>query len=84
MGATDKMKDKAQVARGNAKTKVGRATDDPGMEADRKADRVRGQPETGRRKVKDALKPDRQVTTAGGAPPAAQPSSRRRRGPGGI
>ena len=57
MGATDKMKDKAQVARGNAKTKVGRATNDPGMEADGKADRVAGNLKQAGEKVKDALKP---------------------------
>jgi uncharacterized protein YjbJ (UPF0337 family) len=56
MGATDKMKDKAQVARGNAKTKVGQATNDPGLEADGKVDRVAGNLKQAGEKVKDALK----------------------------
>ena len=56
MSATDKMKDKAQVVRGEAKTKVGRATDDRGLEADGKADRVAGTLKQAGEKVKDALK----------------------------
>jgi uncharacterized protein YjbJ (UPF0337 family) len=56
MSATDKIKDKAQVARGEVKAKVGRATDDPKLEADGKADRVSGNLKQAGEKVKDALK----------------------------
>ena len=56
MSATDKMKDKAQVVRGEAKTQVGRATDDRGLEADGKADRVAGNLKQAGEKVNDALK----------------------------
>jgi uncharacterized protein YjbJ (UPF0337 family) len=56
MGATDKVKDKAQVAKGNAKTGLGRATDDPALEAEGKADRMAGNLKQAGEKVKDALK----------------------------
>jgi uncharacterized protein YjbJ (UPF0337 family) len=56
MGATDKLKDKAQVAKGNVKTGVGRASDDPALETEGKADRVAGNLKQAGEKVKDALK----------------------------
>jgi uncharacterized protein YjbJ (UPF0337 family) len=56
MGAIDKAKDKAQVVKGNAKATAGRATDDPDLEAEGKADRVAGNLKQAGEKVKDALK----------------------------
>jgi uncharacterized protein YjbJ (UPF0337 family) len=55
MGAMDKMKDKAQVAQGEAKQKVGDATDNEQWQAEGKADQVKGNLKQAGEKVKDAF-----------------------------
>lgn len=55
MSATDKMKNKAQELRGNAKETAGQATGDRNLEADGKADKVSGNLKQAGEKVKDAL-----------------------------
>jgi uncharacterized protein YjbJ (UPF0337 family) len=57
MSAIDKAKDKAQVAKGDVKSRVGRATGDRSMEAEGKGDKVSGNLKQAGEKVKDALKP---------------------------
>jgi uncharacterized protein YjbJ (UPF0337 family) len=56
MGAVDKAKDKAQVAKGDVKSGVGHATGDPGLEAEGKADKLSGNLKQAGEKVKDAIK----------------------------
>ncbi len=56
MGAIDKIKDKAQVAKGHVKSGTGRATDNPGLELEGKGDQVAGDLKQAGEKVKDALK----------------------------
>ncbi len=57
MGIVDEMKDKAQAAKGDAKEKVGQATDDRSMEAEGKGkgDKAAGNLKQAGEKVKDAL-----------------------------
>jgi uncharacterized protein YjbJ (UPF0337 family) len=56
MGIVDKAKDKAQVAQGNVKEGVGRATGDPDLEAEGQGDQVAGNLKEAGEKVKDAFK----------------------------
>jgi uncharacterized protein YjbJ (UPF0337 family) len=56
MGAIDKAKDKAQVAKGHVKDAVGKASDDPVLEAEGKGDKVAGDLKQAGEKVKDAFK----------------------------
>ena len=56
MGATDKMKDKAEAAKGEVKQKVGDATDNEQWQAEGKADEVKGNLKQAGEKVKDAFK----------------------------
>ena len=55
MGMMDKMKDKAQAAKGEAKQKVGDATDNEQWQAEGKADQVKGNLKQSGEKVKDAF-----------------------------
>jgi len=56
MSAIDKMKDKAQVAKGEVKEEAGRATGDPYLEGEGQADQVKGNLKQAGEKVKDAFK----------------------------
>lgn len=56
MSASDKAKDKLQTAKGDAKEATGRALDDPGLEAEGKADKVTGNLKQAGEKVKDAFR----------------------------
>jgi uncharacterized protein YjbJ (UPF0337 family) len=55
MGTMDKMKDKAEAAKGEAKQKVGDATDNEQWQAEGKADQVKGNLKQAGEKVKDAF-----------------------------
>jgi uncharacterized protein YjbJ (UPF0337 family) len=55
MGIVDKAKDKMQAAKGDAKDKAGRATDDRSLEAEGKADKAAGNLKQAGEKIKDAL-----------------------------
>jgi uncharacterized protein YjbJ (UPF0337 family) len=55
MGAVDKMKDKAQEAKGAAKEKVGDATDNRDLEAEGAKDKAAGSLKGAGEKVKDAF-----------------------------
>ena len=57
MSAEDKAKDKVQVAKGKLKSAAGRASGDKDLEAEGKADRVRGNLKQAGEKLKDAAKP---------------------------
>jgi uncharacterized protein YjbJ (UPF0337 family) len=54
MGAVDKMKNAAQEAKGEAKEKIGRATDDEQMEAEGTGDKMAGKLKGAGENVKDA------------------------------
>jgi uncharacterized protein YjbJ (UPF0337 family) len=56
VSAIDKAKDKAQVAKGEVKARVGRASGDRRMESEGKADRVSGNLKQAGEKLKDAVK----------------------------
>jgi uncharacterized protein YjbJ (UPF0337 family) len=56
MSATDKAADKAQVAKGKVKEATGKAVDDPTLEAEGKADEVKGDLKQAGEKVKDAVR----------------------------
>jgi uncharacterized protein YjbJ (UPF0337 family) len=56
MGAVDKAKDKAQVAKGHVKEAAGKAAGDPALEAEGKGDKVSGNIKQAGEKVKDAVK----------------------------
>jgi len=56
MGAVDKIKDKAQVAKGHLKSGAGRATGNADLEVEGKGDQVAGNLKQAGEKVKDALK----------------------------
>lgn len=58
MGAIDKAKDKAEVAKGNVKEAAGHATGDQSLEAEGKGDKVMGNLKQAGEKVKDAVKRD--------------------------
>ena len=55
MGAMDKLNDKAQAAKGDAKEKVGDATDNEQWQAEGKADQAKGDLKQAGEKVKDAF-----------------------------
>lgn len=55
MGAFDKLQDKAEAAKGEAKQKVGDATGDDQMRAEGKVDQVKGDLKQAGEKVKDAF-----------------------------
>ena len=55
MGIVDKVKDKAQVAKGTVKEKTGKATNDRSLQAKGKADKTSGNLKQAGEKVKDAL-----------------------------
>jgi uncharacterized protein YjbJ (UPF0337 family) len=56
MSAADKAADKAQAAKGKVKKVTGRAIDDPTLEAEGKADEVKGDLKQAGEKVKDAIR----------------------------
>jgi uncharacterized protein YjbJ (UPF0337 family) len=56
MSAIDKMKDKAQVAKGKAKVTAGRSTGNRDMEAEGRGDKVVGNLKQAGEKIKDAVK----------------------------
>ena len=56
MSARDKAKDKAQAAKGKVKKGAGQAIDDPYLEAEGRADQVKGDLKQAGEKVKDAFK----------------------------
>jgi uncharacterized protein YjbJ (UPF0337 family) len=56
MGAMDKLKNKLQMGKGRAKQRTGRATDDPYLEGEGRADRVEGGVKQVGEQVKDAGK----------------------------
>jgi uncharacterized protein YjbJ (UPF0337 family) len=55
MGMTDKLKDKAQAAQGEAKQKMGEATDNEQWQVEGKADQMKGNLKQAGEKVKDAF-----------------------------
>jgi uncharacterized protein YjbJ (UPF0337 family) len=55
MGALDKLKNKLQTGKGDAKQKVGEATDNQQWQAEGKADSTKGNLKDAGEKVKDAL-----------------------------
>jgi uncharacterized protein YjbJ (UPF0337 family) len=57
MSAVDKAQDKAQVAKGKAKSAAGRASGDRNLDKKGKADQASGNLKQAGEKVKDALKP---------------------------
>jgi uncharacterized protein YjbJ (UPF0337 family) len=56
VATADKIKDKAQVAKGQVKETVGKATKDRSLEAEGTADKVSGNMKQAGEKVKDAFK----------------------------
>jgi uncharacterized protein YjbJ (UPF0337 family) len=56
MSAENKAKDKAQAAKGKVKKATGKAIDDPVLEAEGKADEVKGDLKQAGEKVKDAVR----------------------------
>ena len=56
MSAENKAEDKAQEAKGKVKKVTGQAIDDPTLEAEGKADEVKGDLKQAGEKVKDAFK----------------------------
>jgi uncharacterized protein YjbJ (UPF0337 family) len=56
MSASDKARDKAQVAKGHVKEAAGKATADPALEAEGKGDKVVGNLKQAGEKLKDAVK----------------------------
>jgi len=56
MGATDKVKNAAQSAKGNVKEVAGRATHNRDLEAEGKVDKAAGNLKQAGEKVKDAFK----------------------------
>jgi uncharacterized protein YjbJ (UPF0337 family) len=55
MSAVDKMKNAAQSARGDVKQEAGKATNNPRLEAEGKADSAAGNLKQAGEKVKDAV-----------------------------
>jgi uncharacterized protein YjbJ (UPF0337 family) len=55
MGTFDKLKDKAQAMEGEGKKKLGDATDNEQLQAEGKADQVKGDLKQAGEKVKDAF-----------------------------
>jgi len=56
MGAIDKAKDKAEVAKGDVKEAAGHVGGDPALEAQGRTDQVKGNLKQAGEKVKDAVK----------------------------
>ena len=56
MGADDKIKNKAEELGGKGKEKVGRATDDPQLEAEGRTDQDKSDLKQAGEKVKDVFK----------------------------
>ena len=56
MSATDKAKDKLQVAKGHVKEVIGRATGDQGLEAEGAGDKLAGNVKQAGEKLKDAVR----------------------------
>jgi uncharacterized protein YjbJ (UPF0337 family) len=56
MSAEDKIRNKVEELRGKGKEAVGRATDDPGLEAEGKADQTRSNVKQAGEKIKDIFK----------------------------
>ena len=56
MSAENKAEDKAQAAKGKVKKVTGKAIDDPTLEAEGKADEVKGDLKQAGEKVKDAVR----------------------------
>ncbi len=56
MSASDKAKDKVEVAKGKVKKTTGRAIDDPYMEAEGKGEEASGNLKQAGEKVKDAFR----------------------------
>jgi uncharacterized protein YjbJ (UPF0337 family) len=56
MSAEDKIKNKVQELRGKGKEVAGRATNDPDLEAEGKADQTKGKIKQAGEKVKDIFK----------------------------
>jgi uncharacterized protein YjbJ (UPF0337 family) len=56
MATEDKFENKAEELKGRAKEHVGRATDDPELEAEGRADRVSGTLKQAGEKIKDAFR----------------------------
>ncbi|WP_119728995.1 CsbD family protein [Thermomonospora amylolytica] len=56
MGLLDKLKNKAQQAKGRGKEEAGRATDDPRLEGEGKADRTSGSVKQVGEHAKDAAR----------------------------
>ena len=56
MGATDKIKNKAEEAEGRIKEGAGKALDDPYMEGEGKVDKASGNLKQAGEKVKDAFR----------------------------
>ncbi|TDC75478.1 CsbD family protein [Actinomadura sp. 7K507] len=61
MGFLDKLKNKAQQARGRGKEEAGRQTRDPSLEAEGRQDRAAGGAKQAGEKVKDATKETRRT-----------------------
>ena len=55
MGLTDKAKDKAEALKGEGKKKIGDATDNEQMQAEGKAEQMKGDLKQAGEKVKDAF-----------------------------
>ena len=56
MSTVNKVKNKAQEAKGHIKEAAGKATDDRSLEAEGEADKVKGNLKQAEEKVKDAFK----------------------------
>jgi uncharacterized protein YjbJ (UPF0337 family) len=56
MGLRDKATSKAKEVKGKGKQKIGKKTDDKGLQAEGVADRVKGNVKQAAEKVKDALR----------------------------
>ena len=56
MSASDKARDKAQVAKGHVKEAAGKASGDPALEAEGKGDKVAGNLKQAGEKLKDAVR----------------------------
>ena len=54
MGAMDKLRNKMQAGKGRAKEAAGRATDNPRLEGEGRADRIEGNTKQAGEQVKDA------------------------------
>ena len=55
MGTVDKAKNRGEIAKGGVKEAAGRATDDPSLEAEGRADQASGHLKQAGEKLKDAV-----------------------------